>query len=133
MSRSRIAIFEGYNRPSSYGAPLFSNPRPTRYGRYGFDPRTMPPGLGRLGRRGYTVPPLYGPSPYGPKTSSGRRSKALKRRSYRVKKGPNSPWQRKFKKIAKTCARKARGRNARKGAYQSCMKKALRKAKRSKR
>jgi hypothetical protein len=123
MSRSRIAIFEGYNAPRSnsgfgrpYGGPIFNNPRISRYG--------------RLGRRGYTVPPLYGPSSYGPETSSGRRAKALKRRGYRVKKGPNSPWQRKFKRIAKVCARKARGRNARKGTYQSCMRQKLKKARR---
>lgn len=125
MTRSRIAVFEGYNAPRSFGRPSFGRPSYSRYGAQLFNnPRR--PGLGRLGRRGYTVPPLYEPSSYGPVTSSGRRAKALRRRSYKVKKGPNSPWQRKFKKVAKTCARKARGK--RKGTYQSCMRQALKKA-----
>jgi hypothetical protein len=160
--KSRIAIFEGYGRPPSrrrpsrrygaalfenprlqrYGAPLFENPRLQRYGaplfenprpqRYGFEPRTMPQGMGGYGRRGYYVPPLYGPSPWGPETESGRKSRSLKRKAYRVKKGKNSPAQVRFKKAAKKCARKARGRGARKGAYQSCMRQTL-KGKRSKR
>lgn len=121
MSRSRIAVFEGY------GAPLFQNPRPGLRG-YGWSPERMPSGYGsppRLGRRPYRVPPLYESSSYGPVTEGGRRAKALKRKGYKVKKGPNSPWQRKFKKIAKLCARKARGRNARKGTYQTCMRQKL--------
>lgn len=127
MSRSRIAVFEGYNRPGfgysprsmprgygrGYGAPLFNNPRPPLRG---------------YGRRSYVVPPLYESSSYGPVTSGGRRAKAMKRRGYRVKKGPNSPWQRKFKKTAKTCARLSRGK--RKGSYQACMRKKLKTSRR---
>jgi hypothetical protein len=151
--KSRIAIFEGHRPPrrsKRYGAPLFENPRMRGYGfdprmmprGMGFDPRTMPqgmgaplfenPGLGSYGRRGYYVPPLYARSSYGPATESGRRVRKLKRKGYRVKKGRNTKSQVRFKKAAKRCARKARGRNARKGAYQSCMRQALRK-KRSRR
>lgn len=137
MTRSRIAIFEGYNAPRSlgrgpsrygsrYGAPLFTNPRLR-------DAGTPFARMGRLGRRSYVVPPLYGPGGYGPETSSGKRGYRLKRRGYRVKKGPNSPWQRKFKKVAKKCAIKAHKRGARKGTYQSCMRQQLKKMKRSKR
>ena len=127
MSRSRIAVFEGY------GAPLFNNPRPGLRG-YGFDPRRMPAGMGgplfnnpRLGRRPYRVPPLYESSPYGPVTEGGRRAKRLVRKGYKVKKGRNSAAQVRFKKIAKLCARKAKGRNARKGTYQTCMRQKLKK------
>lgn len=129
MTRSRIAVFEGYNAPRSFGRPSFGRPSYSRYGAQLFqNPRPM----GRLGRRGYTVPPLYEPGSYGPVTSGGRRAKVLRRRSYKVKKGPNSPWQRKFKKIAKTCARKTRGKRRGGGTlspYQRCMKVALKKAK----
>lgn len=139
MSKTRIAVFEGYGRAMGYstrqmprgmgystrtmprgmGAPLFNNPRTERIAGYG--------------RRGYYVPPLYESGPYGPVTSGGRRAKAVKRKGYKVKKGRNSPWQVKFKKAAKTCARKARGK--RKGTYQSCMRVALKKrsARRSRR
>lgn len=147
MSRTRIAVFEGFGRGPKrrgarrYGAPLFNNPRMSRYGAplfnnprmsgYGFDPREMPAALDGLGRRAYYVPPLYGRSRMGPVTEEGRHAKRLKRKGYHVKKGRNTKWQSKFKKIAKTCARKSR--NGRKGAYQACMRKALRKAKRSRR
>lgn len=121
-----------------YGAPLFENPRLQRYGfsprelprgmgsGYGYDVERLPPGVGGYGRRGYYVPPLYGPAGMPP----GRSKRTLRRKGYKVKKGRNSPWQVKFKKAAKKCARKARGRNARKGAYQSCMRKALKKKRR---
>lgn len=121
MSRSRIAVFEGY------GAPLFQNPRMRGYG---FDPRRMPSGYGappRLGRRPYRVPPLYESSSYGPVTESGRRAKALKRKGYKVKKGRNSAAQVRFKKAAKKCAKR------RSGSFQVCMRKALKKKGRSKR
>lgn len=124
MTRSRIAIFEGYNAPrssssgfgrpgGSYGGPIFNNPRIARYG--------------RLGRRGYTVPPLYGPSSYGPVDERGRPGKRLKRRSYKVKKGPNSKAQIRFKKAAKQCSRR---RDKGRTSFQACM---ARKLKRSKR
>ena len=133
MSKARIAVFEGY------GAPLFSNPR-----RMGFSPRRMPRGMGAplfqnprterigsYGRRGYRVDPYYESSSYGPVTSSGRRAKKMTRKGYRVKKGRNSPWQAKFKKTAKKCARMSRGK--RKGAYQTCMRKHLKKSRRKSR
>lgn len=132
MSRSRIAVFEGY------GAPLFSNPRAQRMG---FSPRTMPRGMGaplyanpnprRLlgyGRKGYRVDPYYESSSYGPVTSSGRRAKVLKRRGYRVKKGRNSKAQTAFKKAAKSCSRRRNKRTS----FQQCMRSKL-KGKRSKR
>lgn len=156
MTRSRIAIFEGYGRRPSrrssrrnYGAPLFENPRLQRYGAplfenprsantrllgygrssYGYDVETMPRGMGDgYGRRAYFVPPLLKKlkrGAYGPR--------ALKRKGYKVKKGRNTAAQVRFKKAAKKCARIARGRNARKGAYQSCMRKTLRKKRRSRR
>jgi hypothetical protein len=148
MSKTRIAVFEGYGRPPrrnrrygaplfqnprmmGYGAPLFQNPRMSGYGfdprtmprGMGFDPRTMPQGMGSYGRRGYYVDPIYGPAAMPP----GRKSRRLRRKGYHVKKGRNTKAQVRFKKAAKKCARKARGRHARKGTYQSCMRKALRK------
>ncbi len=147
MSRSRIAVFEGWGfspreMPRGMGRRMGFSPREMPKG-MGFSPREMPKGMGaplfnnprlqRYGRRSYTVDPLYSRSSYGPVTSSGRRAKTLKRKGYKVKKGRNSPWQVKFKKAAKKCARIARGRNARKGTYQTCMRKALKKAKRSRR
>jgi hypothetical protein len=118
--KSRIAIFEGYRSPFS---------RAPSYGFRRSMGRPMGSSMGSpLGRRAYRVPAAYEfprgfPETYGPPK--------LKRKAYRVKKGPNSPWQRKFKKIAETCARKSK--HGRKGSYQSCMKKALKKAKKSKR
>lgn len=155
MSKTRIAVFEGYGASSrtgfqprtmprgmgrrGMGAPLYSNPTQGNLGRRSSmgaplysNPR--PQQLLGYGRRPYRVSPYYEPSSYGPETESGQRSYALKRKGYRVKKGRNSKWQVKFKKAAKKCARIARGRNARKGSYQACMRKSLKKkARRSRR
>jgi hypothetical protein len=156
--KSRIAIFEGYGRRPSrrsskrYGAPLFQNPRTQLFGygaplfenprlqRYGFSPREMPRGMGAgyeletmprgmsgaYGRRGYYVPPIYGPAAMPP----GRKPRKLRRKGYHVKKSRSTAAQVRFKKAAKKCARKARGRSARKGTYQSCMRQSLKKKRR---
>lgn len=134
--KSRIAIFEGY------GAPLYANPRQgpsggpfgAQYfqnqgarnsggvGRYGAplysNPRTARGDAG-LGRRSYYVPP---------REESMADSRRPYRKGYRVAKKRNTPAmaraQRRFKKAAKVCSRKARtGRTS----FQTCMKKALRK------
>lgn len=155
MSKTRIAVFEGMgrsrrpsrrygaplfnNRGPDYGGALFENPRPQGYGfaprtmprGMGFDPRTMPQGIGSYGRRPYYVEPLYGASRYGPVTEGGRRASTLKRKGYRVKKGRNTKAQTRFKKVAKKCARVSRGK--RKGSYQSCMRKHLKRGRRSRR
>lgn len=177
MTRSRIAIFEGYGRAAprrrkskrygaplfnnprmqGYGAPLFNNPRMQGYGaalfnnprmqgygfsprempssmdRYGFSPREMPPPMDGYGRRAYYVPGLYTSSRMGPADSRGRKAKVLKRKGFKVSKGRSTKWQVKFKKAAKLCSRKAHGRGAKKGTYKSCMRKQLKKAKRSRR
>jgi len=128
--RSRIAIFEGYkspfgNRPPQraytripasmdrYGAPLFNNPR-----------------LSDMGRRGYYVAPQYvaaqgeGPGVYEPR---------VKRKGYKVKAKRTKVTaamrkaRAKFRKAAKSCSRR------RKGSFQTCMKKALKKSRKSKR
>lgn len=83
------------------------------------------------GRRQYNVESQYAPSSYGPVDERGRSAKKLKTRGYKVKRGRNSSWQVKFKKTAKKCARVAKRRGARKGSYQSCMRKNLKKSKRS--
>jgi len=112
--RSRIAIFEGYSPPRSYGGPIVQNARtpfPTGgVGRYGR------PQLGRpLGRRAYYVPPAE----YRPEGGVGRKPRA----GYRVKAKRNTPAMKRamnrFKKAAKSCSRR------RKGSFQACMKKKL--------
>ena len=144
MSKTRIAVFEGMGRRRSsrrgYGSPLFNNrgpsmgfdPRTMPQG-MGFDPRTMPSGMGSYGRRGYFVEPLYSRSSYGPATSTGRKSKKLKRKGYRVSKARNSAAQVRFKKAAKKCARVSKRRGSRKGSFQRCMKVALKKGRKSRR
>jgi hypothetical protein len=121
-----------------YGAPLFQNPRVQGYGfdprempsSYGFAPRTMPAGMGSYGRRPYYVEPLYSSrGSYGPPTESGRLTRKLKRKGYHVKKGRNTKAQSRFKKVAKKCARSSRGK--RKGSYQACMRKNLKRGRKS--
>ncbi len=145
--RSRIAIFEGYNKtpfkrrrrsmgahifadqmgfaprtmPAGMGAPLFNNPRMQAYGA----PLFNNPRMQEYGRAAYYVAPGF--------VSDGRSVKP--RKGYKVKAKRNTPAmakvQRRFKKAAKKCSRQSR--NKRKGAYQSCMRKALKAGRRSKR
>ena len=106
------------------------NPRPAAYSRYGFSPEELPRGYGgpllmnprpaAYGRRGYFVPAVYGPS-------RGPNGRSLKRKGYKVKKSRNSKQQTKFGKAAKQCKRR------RSGSFQQCMKKKLRKGRRSRR
>lgn len=123
--KSRIAIFEGYGRPSGgrYGGPIFSNPnnlQPRPMGRYG---RPLPRPVDGYGRPAYYVPAERG---YGPVKKAGGRRPVI-RKGYRVKRKVNTPAMKramnKFKRAAKTCSRKTRVR----GSFQACMKKALRK------
>ncbi len=128
--KSRIAIFEGYGRPASYGAPIFSNrnnlqPRPM--GRYGSRP--LPPVDG-YGRPSYYVPAERG---YGPVKKAGGRRPTI-RKGYKVRRMKDTPAmkkaQRRFKKAAKVCSRKAHKRGARKGTFQTCMRRQLKKSRR---
>lgn len=149
---ARIAIFEGYTskkprRKRRLGGPIFNNPRPPLAGygtqyvdaprgymNYGTQYVDAPRGyMGGYGRRNYSVESQYAPSSYGPVDERGRPAKKLKTRGYKVKKGRNSSHQVKFKRAAKKCARVSKKRGARAGAFQRCMKKTLRKGKRSKR
>lgn len=149
--RSRIAIFEGYGVPKkhrrksrrtpvsmgfdprelppSYGAPLFNNPRVQGYGGPIFNnpgmqgygaPLFNNPGMQGYGRRGYYVPPVYGPA-------SGPSGRKTNRKGYKVKKRRNSKAQVKFKKAAKHCAKR------RSGSFQICMRKQLKKGRKSRR
>lgn len=149
-------------RKRRLGGPIFNNPRPPLAGygtqyvdaprgymgssppRYVDAPRgymnygtqyvDAPRGyMGGYGRRNYSVESQYAPSSYGPVDERGRPAKKLKTRGYKVKKGRNSSWQVKFKKTAKKCARVSKRRGARKGSYQACMRKHLKKSKRSRR
>ena len=131
--RSRIAIFEGYRSPSGrYGGRSYGRRYAgTRYGggassRYGA-PLFPNPRVEGLGRRAYTMPPLYefpgggrerDPVYYGPPK--------VKRKGYRVKKGRNSKAQVRFKKAAKSCSR----RRSKRTSFQECMRKKLKKGKR---
>ena len=93
--KSRIAVFEGYGIPRSFGRPA------------------------PFGRRGYYVPPERG---YGPLPESGR-AYPIVRRGYKVKRMKDTPAmkraQSRMKKAAKKCSR------ARKGSFQKCMKREL--------
>lgn len=128
MTRSRIAIFEGYGaaprRYSRYGGQIVSNPRPAgQRGPFGgpimMNPR--PAGqAGPFGRRAYYVPAERG---YGPVERPGGRRPVV-RKAYRVKR-TNTPAmkraQAKFKKAAKRCAKR------RSGSFQVCMRRELKK------
>ncbi len=140
--RSRIAVFSGYGAPfngrrpkrRNYGAPLFDNPRSgplLGYGRaYGaplFDnPRSSP-------LLGYGAP-LFDNPRSSPLLGYGRRGYSVKAsgraKPYRVPAKRNTPAMKKamnrFKKAAKSCSRKTRNSRT-KGAFQRCMKSALRK------
>ncbi len=148
--KARRMGFSPRTLPAGMGAPLFNNPRMHGYGAHIYDDRsytTIPnqlmgygaplfenPRVDGLGRRAYTVGPKFrrrytpgdGRGGYGPPSP--------KRRGYSVKRKRNTAAMKKsqaqFKKAAKKCSRSSR--NKRKGAYQSCMRKAL-KSKRSRR
>lgn len=116
--KSRIAIFSGYGNP-------FGRPSGGSYGRsYGRPIGRISGGAyGRraMGRRAYTVDAAYPPDrPHV---------------AYKVKKKRNTPAMKRamnrFKKAAKSCSRKTK--NSRKGAFQRCMKVALKKGRKSKR
>lgn len=105
MTRSRIAIFEGYGSPFSRPAASYGRP-------YGAPPA--------MGRRAY-VPE---------RNESATDSRKPYRKAYKVAAKRNTPKmkraQKRFARAAKTCSRRKRG------TFQACMKKAL-KSKRSKR
>jgi hypothetical protein len=119
------------------GAPLFNNPRLQRYGAPLFtNPNTQLRDasfiqqMSGYGRGAYRVPSRYVRSPYayGPLDERGVSPPRIKRKAYRVKAKRNTPKMKKaqarFKKAAKSCARR------RSGSFQQCMKKKLKRGRR---